>query len=279
MVSLLLALFLGPSPEWARIATEMVPGRTAYALNAVVDDGHILMFEEEGIGMSKDGIAWALVCPKRDMPGSPLIGDVVALDGTVYVLGTRRDGANASREVWRSLDGKSWKNIGETLPAIETVKASGEGLLWVVGSEGRVWSSRDGVAWSSGSKGGWDEPAAAIVRGRSLVVFDSEGKTWARPTESAEWAVTGSGGPWVGRWRPSFAVHGGAVWMVGGSDKTDYWTLDGGAWTRHALPAGWLPRATPRLVSLGGSLYVFGGKTGRTELSNPQDVWRIVQRP
>jgi len=76
------------------------------------------------------------------------------------------------------------------------------------------------------------------------------------------------------------AVHDGRMWMVGGTDFTDYqdgiaksdvwWTSDGENWTRTSAEAAFAPRWSHGLASYDGLLWVLTG----FDRTLHDDVWR-----
>ena len=103
--------------------------------------------------------------------------------------------------------------------------------------------------------------------------------------DGAEWTLHGHA-PWEERHTAGYAVHDGAMWVIGGDAnqkhyQNDVWrSTDGSNWECVCEQAPWAPRALHYTVVHDGALWVMGGQTmpefaGGDELFHA-DVWRSV---
>ncbi len=104
-------------------------------------------------------------------------------------------------------------------------------------------------------------------------------------TDGADWTAYGHA-PWEGRHTAGYAVHDGAMWIVGGDAnqrhyQNDVWCSENGTdWELRCEQVPWAPRALHYTVAFDGALWVMGGQSmpafggGRERFYN--DVWRSV---
>lgn len=102
--------------------------------------------------------------------------------------------------------------------------------------------------------------------------------------DGRDWTLHGHA-PWEGRHTAGYAVHDGAMWIVGGDCnmghyQNDVWrSVDGESWEQIAEHVPWAPRALHHTVAYDGWIWVIGGQTmpefapGADELFHA-DVWR-----
>lgn len=162
------------------------------------------------------------------------------------------------RDVWSSVDGKTWKLVTSQAPWKHSDLAMGitfQNKAWVMGgwfngrlpghsASNEVWSSNDGIAWKQvSSAAGWSPRLAA-----------------------------------------GLVEHRGSLWMLGGTEnyyfgdatstKNDVWSSsDGQTWTQATAKAAWSPRAYHQAVALNDKMYVLGGGNYVPTYEARNDVW------
>jgi hypothetical protein len=176
------------------------------------------------------------------------------------------------------------------------VWSSGDGIQWV--REPDVpWGKRynpyigvyDGKIWMMGGQsfdgpeGKWCEKPYCLSRAFNDVWNSSDGKSWQRVTKHATWEPRSliSG----------FAVHDGAMWIMGGGireivpfnptgpvaetriDYADVWkSTDGKNWENVTYKADWPARSHVSIIGYGGYLIVSDGSVG-TQGNLQSDTW------
>ena len=224
-------------------------------------------------------------------------GSLLRLGASLLLVG----GSNGSTTpalagVWSSGDGgRSWSLVsdGPSPPRVGSCALALPSGALVAGGLQRLRGARVKYlsdVWTSGPDGGgaWTQLAAAAAwsarAGHGCAVEPSNGLLLLfgglAPSALADVWTSGDGGAtWVAapapQWAPraymGVAVHGGRVWLAGGSDFStvfgDVWFTGDGAQTWQAAPGGggpgsWAPRSSPCLFSLGssGGLWLLGGR-------------------
>ena len=123
--------------------------------------------------------------------------------------------------------------------------------------------------------------------GRMWVV--SGAQVWSS-ADGARWAQASASAPFGGRAKPAVVVHGGRIWLLGGSaaraegtarerlypDQTtfnDVWSsADGAAWDLVAAHAPWAERCWAQAVSFDGRIWLTGGFSNRL-CTNYAEAW------
>jgi hypothetical protein len=162
------------------------------------------------------------------------------------------------RDVWNSVDGKSWTLVAKEAPWLHSdlpMSITFKNRMWMMGGwyNGRlpghsasaaVWSSQDGVQWRKvTANAGWSPRIAA-----ALVEF-----------KGRMWVLGGTGNYYFGDAR---------------SLKNDVWSsADGRTWKKETENAGWAPRAYHQAVVLDGRIFIIGGGNYVPEYAGYNDVW------
>ena len=114
---------------------------------------------------------------------------------------------------------------------------------------------------------------------------DCNSEIWSS-SDGHDWTFHGHA-PWEGRHTAGYAVHDGAMWIVGGDCnqghyQSDVWrTTDGTTWELVADDVPWSPRALHQTIVFDGYIWVIGGQTmpefapGADECFHA-DVWRTT---
>lgn len=162
------------------------------------------------------------------------------------------------RDVWASADGREWKLVQERAPWQHSdlpMNLTFNDQMWIMGGwyNGRLpGHSASNQVWSS-----------------------IDGKQWQQVTAAAAWTPRIAAG--VTEFR-------GRMWLLGGTEnyyfgdkkslKNDVWSsVDGKAWARETVAAGWSPRAYHQAIALNDRIYVFGGGNYVPEYQAKNDVW------
>ena len=217
----------------------------------------------------------------------------VAVNGKILLLGGLITGDTTTSTVLR-FDRASGTTTTAGRLARAVHDASGELLRGrpVVFGGGAATSVSDVQAWSGGTGSvigrlarGRSDSAAALVGPTAYVVGGFDGTGMVRTVEAtADGVHVGTGGRLVlGVRYPAAAAAGGSVWIVGGQLATTESTRTGGQTddiqrfdpaTGRTVIAGHLPEPLGHATafSLGGFVYVAGGRTGTHAV---RTVWRI----
>ena len=243
-----------PPPPWAPRALRAASAALQGALYVVGGNNGTTAFGDVWRYSSADGAgaAWELVADggggnSSDGGGGgappPRFGGCLAAspDRLLLTGGFRRDAVGLGRyaaDAWSSANGSAWVNL---TGSAEWPRRSGHacafhaGAFWVLGASAPsatndVWRSPTGAAWARADGGG--------------------------------------GAPWAPRGLASTAVHGGRLWLGGGTNLLTqfgdlWWTEDGAAWTR-AEGLAWAPRDSACLLAWRGALWLLGGRLQAT---------------
>lgn len=173
-------------------------------------------------------------------------GQLVELNGIMYLIAGFENSASLGNDVWASPDGVIWNQLNSSaaFPARGNfVALAFNNLLWVIGGStaigilNDVWSSPDGIIWT-----------------QQLGVV-----------------------PWIERSNLSGCVFDGKMWIMGGVDASSvlyndvWWTLDGVVWNSSTLDAGWAVRMNAMLTVFDGKMWIMGGQV--PGFPSLQDVW------
>lgn len=158
--------------------------------------------------------------------------------------------------------------------------------LFIIGWK-EVWSSADGINWTSQAKTDWGER-----HGMAYVFFDNKmwmmggmqswdkfkNDTWYS-TDGRDWKLATANAPWAPRRNHRLLVFDNKLWLIGGakssgrSDQTptqffnDVWSsTDGVNWTQVTSGAAWDARDGLFALNFGNRMWVGGGEGRR-------DVW------
>lgn len=221
---------------------------------------------ESDVWSSPDGIHWTQVT--NAVPWAPrVLHYVVAFNGALYVIGGQQLFETLVPtpnpyptepvyydDVWRSVDGANWEQVGVVPHAIGMICGSVvfNGALWVIGggqygdsglglvgpSFNEVWSTADGVSWTQHATATWGPRSY-----HNVLAFD--GKLWVMAgdvqdsgsylndvwysADGEQWTQLQST-PWVARHAASAAALNGTLYFTGGTDygqsqHNDVWTL------------------------------------------------------
>ena len=119
------------------------------SLQGVVDDFPQYHYHNE-IWNSEDGVMWNRVTENPDFSARSNAAIVAREDGLWMFGGIPENKFTQLSEVWRSLNGSSWKLITNQLPftGIRTnpILSSDNWFMYISASQG-IWSSTDGETW------------------------------------------------------------------------------------------------------------------------------------
>ena len=232
--------------------------------------------------------------------------------GKLWILGRPAaggGGGDSGLALWSTSDGRTWELSCPRVPwkfPCETAIAEFGGRLWALcgswkkqGPErgtpaSEVWSSPTGADWQLASATvPWGEivPESGVVFANRLWIAETERsygwhvRTLGSSADGLQW-VAASPPPWAWRFGFGAAVHGGALWILGGRRQVsrDEWYLlgdvwcspDGVRWIEVSRLAPWGRRAGMAAVSFGDRLWILGGYDDRPVKQRLQDeVWML----
>ncbi|KQT42850.1 hypothetical protein ASG47_18240 [Devosia sp. Leaf420] len=215
---------------------------------------------------SRDGLDWEEVVSDAPWQNRHL-GNFVVLGDRMFMYG-----GDDMTDVWSSADGINWQLETDAAPWGERYSpyvGAFDGKLWLIGGIASARGTRLADVWSS-----------------------PDGKNWTRVLERAPWPARGliSG----------FAVHDGAMWLIGGGQKiaepscggcgqtlvelSDVWKSQNGAdWQLVTANADWANRTHHSVAEFDGHLIVTDGSVGRQVLLSSEawaspdgETWRPI---
>ncbi|HMT45057.1 MAG TPA: FG-GAP-like repeat-containing protein, partial [Chakrabartia sp.] len=233
---------------------------------------------------SPDGVTWTKVL---DATPYPTYAQVIPFNGALYAI---------SNETWRSDDGVNWIQATSETPFIHTAEMNVlvfNNKLWMLTEDG-AWASDDGVNWARQSSfpfGARHHFSSMVFDGKLIVAggfsdeanpqpetiytdktshndvwASSDGVTWERLTEHAEWSP---------RFFAPMQAYNGNLYLLGGLDNIDGANL-GEVWVsadaiHWSLMDGarFSPRHWPGSLVVGDTLEVLGGNGWPTL----NDIW------
>ncbi|PKL91585.1 MAG: hypothetical protein CVV21_06055 [Candidatus Goldiibacteriota bacterium HGW-Goldbacteria-1] len=298
-----------PGTVWTKATGAAEFGRRGEFASFVFDDGTGEkmwvtggMNYSEGTGntptfKSADGITWTYVPQNTPMPFK-IQHTAHVYNGKIYVL-AGSDGANASAEVFESVNGTDWlMTTGNAAFGRRTYHASalfddGTGQkMWIIGGRDQAYSllnsvyySSDGALWNLAASnpefskrklhtvlsynnkiwviGGLDATETYL----NDVWSSSDGITWIQETAAAGFAPRAA--------HVSF-VHQSRMWVIGGYNSTtlgDAWSsTDGVTWTQISTDSSALWRESFAGCIYDGKMWIMGGRN-EPEISTASVWW------
>ena len=222
----------------------------------------------------------------------------------------------ALRDVWSTTDGIAWRRDVVEAPWSHSdlsMTVAFAGRLWIMGGydKGRladatasneVWSSQDGVQWTSEGVAPWSARLGSgitIHNGEMWLLggveryFDGTDQSlkndvWAS-SDGKNWRLVTGNAPWSPRAYHNVLTFGGRIYVFGGGNyapafaqTNDVWSsADGLTWRRETALAEWAPRIWASAVAYGDRMWLLGGYS-RSQPGNPEsgvnlnDVWTSV---
>jgi len=206
---------------------------------------------------STDGVHWTTATANAQWSARRGQGAAV-YNNKMWVLGGR-DAGGSKNDVWWSSDGVRWTSATTAAPwaprAYHATLVFGN-KIWVMGGVddrgtevavfNDIWSSADGVTWTSSTAQLPRGPSPYLREGFGAVVCDGKmwfmggatyemfPRTYIRPwndvwssTDGNSWRQVTAGAAWSGRWGFSLVVHNRKMWLLGGGNNggmlSDVW--------------------------------------------------------
>ena len=244
---------------------------------------------QNDVWYSTDGITWTEATDDANW-STRISHSSVVFDNKMWVIGGY-DGSNTN-DVWYSINGITWTQA--TASANWSARGGHSSVvfdnkMWVIGgSDGGVlndvWYSTNGITWTQAT-------ASANWNARSTptcIVYDNKlwlmgGEEWIAPsfvkqndvwysTDGATWTRVTDDANWVGRDRHASVVFDNKMWVLGGEGLGNsfnaWYSTDGITWAMVTTPTELnVSRSLFPSAVFNGKMWIFGG---RTKLS---DVW------
>lgn len=249
-------------------------GGALYALDGRDNlDGSVGVYKS-----TNNGATWATIATSVPWGASVTpVQAAVAYGGRMYIIAT------TTTDVWSSVDGIAWTKTCAAITLTTTIFTSNlivhNGLMYAFfgrlvasgGARGEVYSSPDGVAWTSQttsaawagrirfgahSYNGNLYVSAGIAAANLNDVWKStdNGVTWTQITAAAAFSI---------RSGPGSLTYAGKMWILGGTAVSDvYSSTDGITWTLVTAGAGWAARSQMAHCTHNGTMYVGPGQLG-----------------
>lgn len=154
--------------------------------------------------------------------------------------------------------------------------------------QNEIWSSPNGVTWSSEGVAAWRARKAATVisyndklwlfGGAAGVTETGDGAdllndVWSSE-DGVEWTQVTATAAWAPRQYPKVLVFDDAMYLIGSDGQADIWrSTDGAEWEQVSEEAAFLGRFGYGAGVLGGKLWVYGGCVGEDCRDARNDVW------
>jgi lysophospholipase L1-like esterase/dienelactone hydrolase len=208
--------------------------------------------------LRQEKAGWVLEQPHADWLPRDSQGELVYRK-KMWILGGWFNSYEAPpRDVWNSGNGRAWKKVTDTAAWIHSDLA-----MWVV-FKNKMWMM-----------GGW-------YKGR-LEGHSASNQVWSS-TDGVKWTSETNAAAWSPRVAAALVAFKGKLWLLGGTEnyyfgdnkslKNDVWcTSNGKDWTLVTADAGWQPRAYHQAAVLNGKMYLFGGGNYTPEYFAFNDVW------
>jgi hypothetical protein len=186
-------------------------------------------------------------------------------------------------DVWWSEDGVNWRLVNAQPPySPYSAFVVFQGRIWALGDVS--FSSDDGKACRRETLSFPLTKRATVFRDAIYGLVDSR---VLRSTDGVRWTTLVENVPWgPNRKEPQLLVHGGLIWMIGGTDeppggsltyRNDVWnSFDGVHWRRVTAAAEWEPRRWFGAISHAGKLWVVNGANfdaWPNTCNNIADIW------
>ncbi len=263
---------------WTReTASAAFPPR--YAAQVVTDGTTLMLFGGNGdLGMqivdvwsSTNGRSWSLLStPHVTSMGS--FFQAAASGGAWWILG------GLSGDVWRSTSGANWApaTVDARIPDFLSVTATGyQGKLWAVGLHAQLFSSVDGIAWTTVV-----DPLPLATDYASLIALPSKLllvatanpgvpqahiEAW-QSTDGSQWTQLASSLPFDTTGPLQLTVFASKAWAFtatvanSGAVTPQIWSsVDGATWTQAAVSPAFGLLTGYQVVAYANKMYLVGG--------------------
>jgi hypothetical protein len=235
---------------------------------------------QQGIWSSPDGVNWTLIATPLAVPDWGYNFDVAWWNGSFWAL------AGADGEVWSSRNATQWNivTVNARLPETSALMVAGyQGKVWAVGVHEELYSSPDGINWST-AVSSLPGPGATnlVAMPDSLIMITAwadgapnyDREVW-QSTDGVNWTEIASSVPFNATVDTKTVYYDGKLWvfstnMTDGVTPEIWWTTDGVNWTLASSDPAFAPRTSYQVLAYNNHMYVVGGSINGT----PQtDVW------
>lgn len=173
--------------------------------------------------------------------GNAQIPSLAVFDDCLYAGTWYTDEVGASSQIWRTVDGANWQQVGADFGNGAAHLVAFDGYLYVGSWDGNIWRSPDGLTWTAVITSGFQDNGDGIAR---FTVFSDTlyVGTWSntgtqiwRTADGVDWTRFGSDG--LGDVNNSGAiaseVFAGSLYLGLGNWHTgaQLWHTDGITWT------------------------------------------------
>ncbi|OFW79260.1 MAG: hypothetical protein A2201_00395, partial [Alicyclobacillus sp. RIFOXYA1_FULL_53_8] len=215
--------------SWASVSTQIHSGFTRRFDSIVYGSEFVIVGQNGEIDTSSNGTSWT-----HQVSGTPYELYSVAYGNGKYVAVGSNDGTN-SELVDTSSDGITWSTQTVSGASFEAVTYGG-GQFVAAGDAGTVYTSPDGVTWTSHSAGaGFSGNLYAITYGNGTFVAVGPGGAISTSTNGATWTEATHGTSEL-----DGVAYGAGKFVAVGSSSTTTLTMvsstDGNIWSAETLP-------------------------------------------
>lgn len=242
-------------------------------------DGH--QSAQRDVWSSTDGRTWTLVTNSAQfLPRADHGAEF--LNGQLWVI------AGGGDEVWSSTTGTVWlkHSLSAAIPSASAVAmVPFKNRLWALGDEMQLWSSANGMDWTEEAHTTPAVSNLAQMLARSDRLLLIAGWQYSAPnyyrqvlqsTDGKNWSLLTSAAPFSATLLNKVVELNGKLLAFAGNDTNEatpeVWSSsDGANWTRLLDNAPFGPRYAYRVVAHNNLVYVIGGYSSQTTITN--DVW------
>jgi hypothetical protein len=272
------------------------------------DSSHAPGNPPNSLSVSANGSDWAVRPQPAPLPFHAdqitVMRDSLWAIGMISGMDSAKDSVWNGLTLWASADGSHWAQVRERLPmdyrwgfSLIVLRDS----LWMLHGNTYDGPSRNADPWHTGDGKTWIRGDAAQDQGFDGATFTAfqdkivaiggstppidrrANKSVLISASATEWTAHPAPTGLLPRWNHGAAVHGGKLWVVGGTPAeyyngsgivpalSDVWSSeDGIAWKLIDGHAPFQGRANPIVVSWKGKLWVVGGSG---PLGSATELW------
>jgi hypothetical protein len=272
---------------WTEVTASAAFG-VLFAQHVITDGTQLWLFggfngqqtAQQNIWSSPDGANWTLVATPLAPPDSGYDFDAAWWNGAFWLLSGSDD------EVWSSPTATQWNmvTLNARVPEATVWAVAGyQGKLWAVGAHMELFSSPDGINWTT-VLGTLPGPGTADLIGlpdRLMMITDwvytapnYNREVW-QSTDGVNWTELASTVPFSSTATTQTVYFDGKLWaftanISDGVTPEVWWTTDGVNWTLAAHNPPFAPRTYYQVTVLNNQMYVVGGSNAQVGLN---DVW------
>lgn len=276
------------------VPSEPIPlqvGRTALVLVVTAADGTTRKEYTVKVTRGVETPTWKCLAETAPFAPRDSAGQIV-FNNRMWIIGGYLP--HLVSDVWASDDGTKWSHVGDVPDEAGVnipVTFNYAGRMWTSTQSGKLFASKDGVAWEmvsdSSPCSNRYAAGAAVFKGRMWIMGGMKSGTlfndiWSS-TDGRQWTLEAEHAPWSPRQLfGNVVVHNDKLWVIGGGISNyqpfrayrDVWCSDDGRnWTCVTDEAPWLARIWSDCMVYRNRIWLFGGYRCQPVSENFRDTW------